>query len=161
MIEPDEYTYFCERALNGMSRIVGDLGDDLANQKPSLPGANSPFALLTHCLGVVDTWAGYFVAGRPNDRDRGKEFEASGPVAPLLERVDAVVLQLREDAHHANFRAPLRVVPPDAFEGPDRALSQGGALQHVYEELAQHHGQMELMRDVIIAEATGSLVAAR
>jgi len=37
------------------------------------------------------------------------------------------------------------------FLGPARALTQGAALQHVFEELAQHHGQMESIRDVLAA----------
>ncbi len=39
----------------------------------------------------------------------------------------------------------------DSFLGPARELDQGGALFHVYEELAQHHGQMEIIRDCILA----------
>jgi hypothetical protein len=41
-------------------------------------------------------------------------------------------------------------LPPD---DEDAALpigrTQGGALIHIYEELAQHRGQMELTRDVV------------
>jgi len=32
--------------------------------------------------------------------------------------------------------------------------SQGGALVHVYEELQQHRGQMEITRDVLLAAST-------
>ena len=35
--------------------------------------------------------------------------------------------------------------------GPDRTLNQGAALLHVYEELSQHYGQMEITRDVLRA----------
>jgi len=34
-----------------MLDIVTRLGDDLANRHLDLPGANSPYAILTHCLG--------------------------------------------------------------------------------------------------------------
>jgi len=161
MIEPKDYAYFTDRALDGMAIIVNDLGDDLANRRPTLPGANSPYALLTHCLGVVSYWAGHMVAGRPVERDRDAEFTATGPVAPLLAQIPGVKAQLARDAEHADFSAPLRNTPPSSFKGPDRPLNQGAALQHVYEELAQHHGQMELIRDVILAESTGKLQASQ
>ncbi|MHB1172170.1 MAG: mycothiol transferase [Lacisediminihabitans sp.] len=159
MLESEDYVYFADRALDGMAAIVRDLGDDLANRRPPLPGANTPYALLTHCLGVVDFWAGHLVAGRSVTRDRDSEFLASGPVQPLWETVRVVKAQLAADAEHATPNAALRTLPPADYQGPGRPLNQGAALQHVYEELAQHHGQMEIMRDVILAEAAGRLGA--
>lgn len=156
MITTEEYLYFAQRALDGMAAIVDSLGDDLANRRPPLAGANTAYALLTHCLGVAEAWAGGFVAGREVDRDRALEFEASGPVGPLLERVEAAKVQLGRDVASADFRAPLVSEPPREFHGPDTALTQGAALQHVYEELAQHHGQMELIRDVLLADLAPS-----
>lgn len=161
MIDPKDYAYFTDRALDGMAAIVNDLGDDLANRRPTLPGANSPYALLTHCLGVISYWSGHVVAGRPLERDRDAEFAAEGPVASLLAQIPAVKSQLARDAEDADFRAPLRNTPPANFQGPDRLLNQGAALQHVFEELAQHHGQMEVIRDVIVAESTGKLQASQ
>jgi hypothetical protein len=152
MITDDDYLYFAYRALDGMTRIVGELGDELANRRPALPDANSPYALLTHCLGVTSFWAGTLVAGREVVRDRDGEFTASGPVQPLLDRAAAVRARLACDVLRAAPASPLRGTPPASFQGPDRELSQGAALQHVYEELAQHHGQMEIMRDVLLAE---------
>ncbi len=161
MIDPEDYAYFTDRALDGMATIVSDLGDELANRRPTLPGANSPYALLTHCLGVISYWSGHLVAGRPVERDRDAEFAAQGPVAPLLVQIPEAKAQLARDAEQADFRAPLRNTPPSNFKGPDRRLNQGAALQHVFEELAQHHGQMEVIRDVILAGSTGTLQASQ
>ncbi|GAA5049544.1 hypothetical protein HNP84_004252 [Thermocatellispora tengchongensis] len=151
MITDDDYLYYAGRALDGMAAIVAGLGDDLANVRPPLPGANSPYALLTHCLGVVSYWAGHLVAGRGIARDRDAEFTAAGPVGPLLEEVAAARARLAEDVRAADPAARLRGTPSPAFLGPDRELTQGSALMHVYEELAQHHGQMEILRDAILA----------
>jgi cystathionine beta-lyase len=156
MITPEEYCYFADRALDGMAAIVAGLGDELSTRRPALPGANTPYGLLTHCLAVVETWAGHLVHGRPLARDRDAEFTAVGPVAPLLARVAQVRAQLALDAATATPGAPLHTAPPASYEGPDRELTQGAALQHVYEELAQHHGQMEQIRDLILAEARGA-----
>ncbi|MEV7625743.1 aminotransferase class I/II-fold pyridoxal phosphate-dependent enzyme [Actinoplanes sp. NPDC089786] len=159
MLTREEYLYFAGRALDGMAGIVATLGDDRAGRKPQAPGANSPYALLTHCLGVVEAWAGGLVAGRPVDRDRAAEFTASGPVAPLLERCREVRAAFHADVLAARPAEPLTTRPPADFDGPDRELTQGAALQHVYEELAQHHGQMEVLRDLIVAESAGEGVA--
>lgn len=153
MITREDYLYFALGALRGMSSIVSGLGDDLANRKPDLPGANSPYALLTHCLGVIGYWSGELVAGRAGtQRDRDAEFVANGTVEPLLRRTAEVAQGFGLQVAAARPREPLHGTPPTDFQGPDRELDQGAALFHVYEELAQHHGQMEILRDCILAE---------
>jgi len=161
VLEASEYLYFAYRAFDGMAGIVEKLGDDFANRTPSLPGANSPYALLTHCIGVSDFWGGYLVNGRQIERDRAAEFTSSGPVAPLLQRTIEAKVRLAEYVAGADLRAPLRDKPPAAFQGPEDDLTQAGALQHIYEELTQHYGQLEILRDLILAEANGSLEAKR
>jgi len=49
---------YVDRAVDQMTVIVTELGDDLANRKPVLPGANSPYVILRHCLGVMEFWGG-------------------------------------------------------------------------------------------------------
>lgn len=148
MISAEEYLYYTDRALDGMVRIVTELGDERACRRP-MPAANSPFALLTHCLGVVEFWAGTLVAGRPTQRDRDAEFTAEGRVEDLLARVAQVRERFAADVRGAAPHDPIRGTPPAGFQGPDRVATQGAALQHVFEELAQHHGQMEILRDCI------------
>ncbi|OLE28948.1 MAG: hypothetical protein AUG44_05960 [Actinobacteria bacterium 13_1_20CM_3_71_11] len=121
-IEPDAVASYVDRAVEAMADIVGDLGDDLANTRPGLPGANSPYAILRHCLGVMEFWGGHVVAGRAVDRDRAAEFRASGPTP--------------------RGGAATR---PDELE----FVSQGHALLHVMEEVCQHLGQMEITRDLL------------
>jgi hypothetical protein len=149
MIGTEEYLYFVDRALDGMAAVLLELGDELANLRPDLPGANSPYAIVTHCLGVVEYWAGHLVAGRPVARDRPAEFLASGPVDELAARVAAAKRQLRVDVAAADPVAPLRHTPPADYLATGPGLSQGAALLHVYEELAQHHGHVEMTRDVL------------
>ncbi|MCR6483676.1 DinB family protein [Amycolatopsis sp. OK19-0408] len=146
----DDYLWFADRALDGMATILTDLGDDRANRRPPLPGANTPFAIVTHCLGVLEFWVGALVAGRVVERDRAAEFTASGPVAGLVERVVAAKARLRADLAVADPAAPPRGEVPEKYRGTPAARTQGGVLQHVYEELAQHHGQLELTRDVLM-----------
>ena len=148
-IAPDAVASYVDRAVEAMADIVGDLGDDLANARPHLPGANSPYAILRHCLGVMEFWGGQVVAGRTVDRDREAEFRASGPVTGLI--ADAREAQRR-------FRTVIVTADPKArppgdqpTTGPDELelTTQGHALLHIMEEVCQHLGQMEITRDLL------------
>jgi len=151
VISPDDFLWFVDEALDGMVAIVTELGDDLANTAPDLPGANSPYAILTHCLGVVEYWAGHVVAGRPDHRVRAAEFVATGDVAALAARARAARARLGVDVAGADpFAAPRGEPDPEDAVLPI-GRTQGGALVHLYEELAQHHGQMQVSRDVLRA----------
>jgi hypothetical protein len=142
---------FVEEALDLLVGIVGDLGDELANRRPDLPGANSPYAILTHCLGVMEYWGGQVAAGRIIERDRDAEFRAYGPVSELIDRVQESLARFRQDV--AGLVPEER--PAGNLDPGDDALplgrTKGGALIHVYEELERHLGQMELTRDVLRA----------
>jgi uncharacterized damage-inducible protein DinB len=157
----DEYLYFAGNALDGMCRIAVDLGDDLANRRPEIPGANTPHGLLIHCLGVANYWAGALVAGRRVERDRDAEFLATGPVARLGPLVEQAKAQLAEDIAGAVPEAPLRRQPDAEYQGPPQPLTQGSVLLHVLEELCQHHGQMEVIRDALRVEAQPDKEAGR
>jgi hypothetical protein len=147
-----DYFWFAELALGEMTRIVGELGDDLANRRPSVAGANSPYAILTHCLGVVEYWAGATVAGRSIERDRDAEFTARGDVAALCQRADEARMRLREDLSGLDpWSTPGSVRPDPAHRAP-YAETKGAVLLHVLEELFQHLGHMELTRDMLQAE---------
>lgn len=147
----DTLVSYVERTVDQMAAIVGNLGDDLANQRPTLPGANSPYAILRHCLGVMEFWGGQVVAGRQVTRDRDAEFRSSGPVAALIVATDAAQDQFRADAAVADPEAPPVGTYPGMGRGELEILTQGGALLHVFEEVTQHLGQLELTRDILRA----------
>ena len=148
----DAVVSYVDRAVDQMAAIVTELGDDLANRKPVLPGSNSPYAILRHCLGVMEFWGGKVVAGREITRDRDAEFRARGPVTGLTAATADAKRRFRGDAATAEFAAPPRGGMDDDMS-PDELefSSQGHALLHVLEEVTQHLGQMELTRDVLRA----------
>jgi hypothetical protein len=149
VVTQDEFLWFVDESLRQMVAIIGDLGDDLANTAPELPGANSPFAILTHCLGVMEFWGGAMVAGRAVERDRDAEFTAAGDVAGLAARTERARQQLRADLAGVEPRArPHLDLGPEDQHVPF-AHSQAAVLLHIYEELQQHLGQMELTRDLL------------
>jgi hypothetical protein len=151
MISNDDYFWFVDRSLDGMVDIVTELGDELANARLPVPGANSPYVVLTHCLGVIEYWGGHVIAGRNISRDRAAEFTASGSVDDLVRRTRRAREQFAADLRSLDPAAPARGEPlyPDDADLP-LARTQGGAAVHVYEELAQHFGQMEVTRDLLL-----------
>jgi len=159
-IVPDDFLYFINVALDGMVRIVEELGDERVNLRPDIPGANSPYVILYHCVGCANFWIGALIAGRQVNRDRDAEFQAQGTVADLVHAVRTLQKQLREDITHVQGDRPL--ANPDALlalQGGTtrqgiRHWRQGKALVHAYEELAQHHGQMEITRDMLLHQGS-------
>jgi hypothetical protein len=149
VITTEGYLYFVDRALDGMAAVLIGLGDERANRSPDLPGGNSPYAIVTHCLGVVSFWGGHVVAGRAVPRDRAAEFTASGPVDELVARLRLVREQFAADVAAAVPADPCRGEVPPKYRGTPIGESQGMALQHIYEELAQHRGHLELTRDLL------------
>ena len=153
-ISQEDFLMFIDRALDGMLRIVEELGEERANLCPDLPGANSPYAILTHCVGVCDYWIGTLLGRREVFRDRDSEFRASGSVVELRERVAELKANLPADIKQVQGEKPLASAPNSVYNplrGTGRGdWREGTALIHAYEELAQHHGQMEITRDVLM-----------
>ncbi|HXW34710.1 MAG TPA: DinB family protein [Acidimicrobiales bacterium] len=151
MISKEDMLYYIDDALDGMIAIVEELGDDLANRRLDVGGANSPYAVLTHCLGVIDYWCSYLIAGREIERDRAAEFRSAGSVSELVTRVRSSRLRLESDLLELEPSAPPRGTARPGDARLPIGATQGGALVHIYEELAQHRGQMEVTRDVLLA----------
>jgi hypothetical protein len=146
----EHFMWFVDTALDQMAVILRELGDDLANQRPPLDGANSPYAILSHCLGVLEYWGGATVADRPIQRDREAEFVATGTVAELLARTSVARGQLEADVIGLDPMAPPLNVIGEAVPYNE---TKGSVLLHVLEELYQHLGQMELTRDILVTES--------
>lgn len=150
-IAEDDVLHVCYRALDGMARILTELGDELANTRPPLHHASTPVQIVTHCLGVLEYWVGQGVAGRTIERDREAELGAQGPVAPLVARVYDAHVRLAHDLADADLTAPANI--ERGHPSLDLIATRGAALMHAVEDLAQHHGQLELARDALLAGA--------
>ena len=140
-----------DQALDEMVAILRQLGDETANRRPDLEGANSPYAILNHCLGVMEYWGGSMVAGRATERDRDAEFRAEGPVAELILRTADARRQLEADLSVAEPMAVPRNAPNPQDADLPLGKTQGAVLLHIFEELTQHLGQMQLTRDVLLS----------
>jgi hypothetical protein len=145
------YLWFVDLALGEMASIVEQLGDDMANRRPLFRDANSPYVILTHCLGVMEFWAGATVAERSVQRDRAAEFTARGDVAGLLRRTEQARRRLHEDMVSFDAWAVPASVGRSAEDPSPYTEAKGAVLLHILQELFQHLGQMEITRDALMA----------
>lgn len=149
MITRDSYLDFCDDALDAYAVITRQLGDSRVNAvAPGVAGSNSAFALVSHVVGVMGRWGRTVNRGIAVPRDRDAEFTATGTVEEALALLESGRARLHEDVRACDpSAAPLD--PPTGRDGTAYA-TQGDVLLHVYEELAQHLGQLEVTRDVLL-----------
>lgn len=150
----DDVQTHVDRALHGMAATLTDLGDEQANVRPSVPGTNTAHQIVTHCLGVMEFWGGQVLGDRAIERNRDAEFTAVGPVGPLIERIGVQRARLAADLADFDGAAEPRGPIPDRDQQdlPEFTRTQGGVLLHIYEELAQHRGHLDLTADLVRAE---------
>ena len=155
MITVDQYLDFCDQALDSYAAAVTALGDDLVNAHlDGVPGSNSAFALVAHIDGMTAHWVRAVNRGIAVPRNRPAEFAARGTAPEALATIERTRAVLHEDARAASPGAE----PADPALEQDGSMSyatQGEVLLHVYEELAQHLGQLEVTRDVLLAGLRG------
>lgn len=150
MIALSTFLEFVDVAVGAMADTLDRLGDDNVNRRPSLPAANSPAAIVVHCCGVMEWWGGHIIAGRPVSRDRAAEFRATGSVADLQRLLRGQRRQLSADLTAMVADQPTRgEVPADGTHGRPQP-TQGHAALHIYEELAQHLGHLDITTDVLL-----------
>ena len=143
------YLTFCDEALDAYAVIVRELGESRANASlPSVEGSNSAFVLVAHVVGVMGRWGSTVNRGIVVPRDRDAEFTAVGSVQEALALLESGRARLHEDVRATDPTAPPANPPLDR---DDTYATQGEVLMHVYEELAQHLGQLEVTRDVLLA----------
>lgn len=158
-ISEEDFLWYVNRALDEMVAILFRLGDDDVNRKPDLPGANSPFAIVTHCTGVMEYWGGHVVRGRDNTRDRDSEFVATGTVPELVARVEDARSRLRDDVHKCSPALPPRKPPDENDQDLPLGRTQMGVMMHIYEELAWHLGHLEITRDILLKDGRNEAFA--
>jgi len=156
------WAYFLvERHLDRMLAIAEDLGDDLVNVVPDLPGANSAYQIVFHSCGMLEWWTREAIQGHDVGRDRDAEFTATGDLAALRRRVTEVRGNLITDLEAIDLDGPLRGDPSAHYRETAIGRSTRGVLMHVFEELAQHHGHLELTRDLVRAQDAAARARAR
>lgn len=147
-VDVETLRWYVDTPLRLMLHRARLLGDELVSVAPDLPGANSVFAIVTHCCGVMEHWAGEVIAGRPVERDRDAEFVATGTVRELERRVAEQRARFARDLADYDALAAPRGRAELGDDAPD-PVTQGFVLLHVVEELYQHAGHVDLTADLV------------
>lgn len=147
-LEAATITHYLGVAFAGMGRVLDRLDDDSVNVRPNDWGTNSVAGLIVHCCELAPSWFETAGLGRDGERDRESEFAAMATITQLRARIEATLVRL--DPVVDDFVAgptagdhELRVFLP----GDDR--SDPALVLHVFEELFQHLGHMEVTADAV------------
>jgi hypothetical protein len=138
---------FITSSLDRLVTLVGELDEAGLNWRPPAPNANSLFALATHTLGNAEENILQTLCGRPGRRRREDEFAARGDSAAVAERWRAL---------RADLTAAMAALTPTDLDR-ERAHPRRGALTGrevllvVARHAAEHLGQAELTRDLLLA----------
>ena len=155
--ELEQYIKELRKLFDKLCAALEGLSEQQLNWHPPAPDANSIFVIATHTLGNARAWILGICCGQPIERDRPAEFRASGADAgPLVASARALL---------GEIEAALGAIDPVSLGEPREARQQlrgagtGGpvtgreALLHVIEHAATHLGQIELTRDLALANA--------
>ena len=139
---------YVRHVFGGMDAVLDRLDDDLVNRQPGEWGTNSVAGLVVHCCELAPSWFETPGLGRDSLRDRESEFTTEATVAELRTRIRESVektcaLVEEFDAGPTVGDHPFREFLP----GTDR--SDGALVLHVFEELFQHLGHMEVTADAL------------
>ncbi len=135
-------------AFANMDKVLDRLDDETVNVRPDGWGTNSVAGLITHCCALAPSWLETPGLGRETIRDREAEFATTATIAELRSAIEATNAKIGPlvDEFVAGPTAldhELRVFLP----GDDR--SDGALVLHVFEELFQHVGHMDVTADAL------------
>lgn len=146
---PATIRHYLDHVFGGIGRVLDRLDDDTINRRPDGWGTNSVAGLVVHCCELAPSWFETPGLGRDSVRDREAEFEASATIDELRARIDATV-------DHCHGLVDEFAAGPTATDHEFRAFLPGGdhsdaaLVLHVFEELFQHLGHMEVTADALV-----------
>ncbi|MEE2032536.1 DinB family protein [Rhodococcus chondri] len=141
-----------DESLVHLREILSRMSYEQANTVPALPGANSPYAIVTHCVGMTDYWGGSLIAGLRIPRDRDAEFDAHGDPQQLCDEVERLRRRLPEWVKIALTEGVRDRTATGTNRSDAQTASPTWMLVHIVRELSQHLGQLEITRDLLSAD---------
>lgn len=138
---------FILQKLDEVTALIKELPENLLNTAPAAPDTNTPAQILAHCCGMARFWISTVNLGADFFRDREAEFTAQLPRAEALALADETRRELVADLERTDMQsAPANNSPAQHHYW---ATTCEGVLLHVFEELCQHLGHLEITRDVL------------
>jgi uncharacterized damage-inducible protein DinB len=150
--EIDTYNRYIQEKVTQLHEAVAGLSDDDLNRAPDLPGANTPYVIVTHTLGNIRAWVLGIICGQDLRRDRPAEFASRGTYAGLREAASALAREVRA-ALEVLDPATLddRFVPAQELwgEGQPREIARRDGFAHVLEHAGIHLGHIQMTLELL------------
>ncbi|HJX78665.1 mycothiol transferase [Glutamicibacter sp.] len=127
---------------------VNDVPDVLINSCLPVEGSNSPVQILVHCCGMMRRWSSTVNLGIKVPRDRDAEFSARMSKPEVLKLALETRAAFAADISFTTMEQAPAVLP-SGREIEYWMATCKGVLMHVYEELCQHLGHLEITRDFL------------
>lgn len=142
------FWWFTRHSLEGFMEVIDGLSADELNWRPPSPNANSIYALTAHTLGNVRMHVFRVLLGQSIERDREGELQSVADASNVTVPSWPVLRREAEDA--------LATLPADILDRPFAHPVYGTipgreVLMVMMRHTAEHHGQVELTRDLIVA----------
>jgi len=152
-LTPGTAATYVRLAFDQMATAVDQLGDARVNERPFGPETNSVAALIVHCCGVSEFWLGCVGLGRETTRVRAEEFTATASVTELHEMMRVTQRQTIADIRSldAGEASPKHHAVRETLEDSD--VSDAALVIHLFEELYQHLGHVQLTVDALEARS--------
>ena len=147
-LRADTVRHYLNHVFDGMGKVLDRLDDTTVNQRPPGWGTHSVAGLVVHCCELTPSWFEMPGLGRESVRDRDAEFVTTATVDELRSRIASTLERcaVLVDEFEAG---------PTALDHGFRAFLPGGdhsdasLVLHVFEELFQHLGHMEVTADAL------------
>jgi len=136
-----------------LCETVNRIPEDLVNDCLPLDGSNSPVQILLHCCGMMRRWSSTVNLGITVPRDRDAEFSAKLAKPDALNLASETRTAFVADISRTELHQSPAALPPGR-EIEYWMSTCEGVLMHVYEELCQHLGHLEITRDFLCCPAT-------
>lgn len=140
--------HYLVHVFTGIEQVLARMDDETVNRRPEGWGTNSVAGLVVHCCELAPSWFATPGLGRETVRDRESEFTTEATVDELRRRV-------AESMARCHALAADFVAGPTAQDHEYRAFLPGGdrsdaaLVLHVFVELFQHLGHMEVTADAL------------
>jgi hypothetical protein len=152
--EIEVYRQYVQEKIAQLCDAVSGLSEDDLNRAPNLPGANSPFVIVTHTYGNMRAWILGIVCGQDLRRDRPGEFASRGTLGDLTEARDRLSADVEDAVGKLDPKSlDDRFEPKQELwgEGTPREIMRRAGFVHVLEHAGIHLGHIHMTAQLLQA----------
>jgi hypothetical protein len=156
--EIDTYSRYVREKIAQLHEAVAGLSEDDLNRAPDLPGANTPYVIVTHTLGNMRAWVLGIVCGQELRRDRPAEFRSHGKYEELKDSANGLTGEVTAALEALDPKTlDDRFVPPQELwgEGQPREIARRDGFAHVLEHAGIHLGHIQMTLALLLKSQSG------